>query len=305
MLKFHPLADLFPLMEGDEFKELCASIADGGLDKPIVRYEDKILDGRNRARACEKSGVKPRYEDYDGDDPLGFVMAANYHRRHLSASQRAMIFAEFTRLAAHRPRNVSGNNPLFSSEKEGENPIRGQNCPLSIGDAADAATVSKRTMKDARKVSENGTAATIKKVKAGKKSVSEAAAEIREKEKSTETKTKTPAQQLRAAADDFAGEVNRIAHQLDVLAQWAEGQKAAAETSPLGKTIHWLSVIENLRSTRKRLHQGRRVNTCPYCKGEGKDKSKACKGCDGTGSVTAVVYKAGCEAMGVPEEIEA
>jgi ParB-like chromosome segregation protein Spo0J len=47
-LEFHPLAEIFPLVEGQDFTELVADIREHGLHEPIVVYEDRILDGRNR-----------------------------------------------------------------------------------------------------------------------------------------------------------------------------------------------------------------------------------------------------------------
>jgi hypothetical protein len=56
-------------------------------------YEDKILDGRARYRACLQVRVTPTFREYEGDNPLGFVISANLVRRHLNESQRAMIAA--------------------------------------------------------------------------------------------------------------------------------------------------------------------------------------------------------------------
>lgn len=92
----HPLADLFPLIEGAEFDDLCASIkAEGQLD-PIVLFEGKVLDGRNRLRACEAVGVEPEFQKMEGsdEDARAYVLARNVCRRSLSTSQRALILAQ-------------------------------------------------------------------------------------------------------------------------------------------------------------------------------------------------------------------
>jgi hypothetical protein len=97
MRPFHPLADIFPLIEGDELDQLVSSIRQSrGPREPIILYEDKILDGRNRARACAALGIEPSYRPLrqcDGD-PLTFVVDKNLHRRHLDDRQRASVAAK-------------------------------------------------------------------------------------------------------------------------------------------------------------------------------------------------------------------
>ena len=93
-LEPHPLAAPFPLIEGEEFAELVEDLRKNGLLNPVVVYQDKILDGRNRERGCVEAEVTPGYVEYTGSDPLGFVIAANLRRRHLDAAQRAMIAAK-------------------------------------------------------------------------------------------------------------------------------------------------------------------------------------------------------------------
>lgn len=92
-MKFHPLAELFPLMEGEEFERLAADIKLNGLLEPIWTYEGKILDGRNRWLACQDAGVEPRFREYRGHSPVAFVIAMNIERRHLTATQKAAIGA--------------------------------------------------------------------------------------------------------------------------------------------------------------------------------------------------------------------
>jgi hypothetical protein len=89
----HPLCELFPPMNADDFAALTASLKEHGYDpaRPIITFEDKILYGANRWRACQALGITPKTMAYCGDNPLGFVVSANLARRHLDQSQRAMI----------------------------------------------------------------------------------------------------------------------------------------------------------------------------------------------------------------------
>lgn len=101
----HPAAELFPLMQGADFDAFVEDIRVSGQQEPVVLDADgRLLDGRNRARACTSLGLRITTRRYDGDDPMQFVISHNLHRRHLTDSQRAMIAAELATLAmGHRP----------------------------------------------------------------------------------------------------------------------------------------------------------------------------------------------------------
>ena len=91
--EFHELCKLLPSMQREEFTELVVDIKAYGLLEPIWLYEGKILDGRSRYQACLLAGVEPKFITWQGDHgtPLEFVVAKNLKRRHLTASQRAVI----------------------------------------------------------------------------------------------------------------------------------------------------------------------------------------------------------------------
>ena len=88
----HPAADLFPMVEGNEFRELCADVKERGLAQPITIWTDgTLLDGRNRLMACFETNQEVLIDEYLGADPVQFSLSANLHRRHLNAGQRAVV----------------------------------------------------------------------------------------------------------------------------------------------------------------------------------------------------------------------
>jgi ParB-like chromosome segregation protein Spo0J len=127
----HPAADLFPMVEGDEFRELCADIKKRGLAQPITIWTDgTLLDGRNRLMACFETHQEVVLDCYEGTDPVQFSLSANLHRRHLNQGQKAMvalkveeIFAEEAKerqrnagiKAVSRPRDESGKIQLMAN----------------------------------------------------------------------------------------------------------------------------------------------------------------------------------------------
>jgi N6-adenosine-specific RNA methylase IME4/ParB-like chromosome segregation protein Spo0J len=191
-LQFHPLADIFPLVEGAEFDELVADIREHGLHEPIVVFEDKILDGRNRYRACEAAGVEPTFTAYTGDDPIAYVVSLNLRRRHLDESQRAMVAAKLATLKL-------GDN----QHSEG----------LPIGRSSELLNVGERTVARAREVQEHGTPELVSAVERGAVSVS-AAADV----------ATLPVQEQREIVARGEGEILRAAQ--DIRARKAEIRRA-------------------------------------------------------------------------------
>lgn len=115
-MEYHEYANLFPMMNSEEIKQLCEDMRARGYDQtaPIVLCGGKILDGRNRQLAADTVGVKPNYIEFTGDDPLAFVIGHNLHRRHLNETQRAGVAAKLANLPGHRPGNKSPNLDTYS-----------------------------------------------------------------------------------------------------------------------------------------------------------------------------------------------
>ena len=66
--EFHAVADLF---QGGAFQTLVADIKKNGLREPIlIDREGRIVDGRNRYRACLEADVEPSFTEWKGQGPL-------------------------------------------------------------------------------------------------------------------------------------------------------------------------------------------------------------------------------------------
>ena len=90
-LEPHEAADAFPMMESGRFEELKADIEEKGLLVPITICEGRILDGRNRYKACRELGIEPSMRTFEGD-PWAYVWSMNGQRRDLVREQRYLIW---------------------------------------------------------------------------------------------------------------------------------------------------------------------------------------------------------------------
>ena len=89
----HPLAELMPTTDDSDYRRIRDDIRTHGQKTPIILFEGKILDGRTRYKACSELKIPPQITVFDGStlDALNLVARHNLYRRHLDASQKAIV----------------------------------------------------------------------------------------------------------------------------------------------------------------------------------------------------------------------
>ncbi len=90
---WHPASNVFALLEEDtdSFKALVSDIKEHGLNNAVALYQGKVLDGRNRIRACLVAGVVPdvyEWKPKKGQTPESWSASQNIYRRHLNTDQQ-------------------------------------------------------------------------------------------------------------------------------------------------------------------------------------------------------------------------
>jgi hypothetical protein len=183
-LELHPYCILFPACTAKELQTLTEDIRQNGLLDPIVLFDGKILDGRNRYMACQQSNTAIQTVEFTGDDPLAFVLSKNLHRRQLTESQRAAIAAEIANMSVGRnwrnsnSANLRNNNSLPEKELcQGDSDAT----RISQKEAAKIMNVSERSVSTAKKVLKEATPEVIQQVKEGKKTLHAALPERKQK----------------------------------------------------------------------------------------------------------------------------
>jgi ParB-like chromosome segregation protein Spo0J len=174
--EIHPLAELFPPMPDDQYQALKADIAENGQKEDIVFWQDKLVDGRHRLRACLELGVKPDMAELDdASDPYIYVISHNLHRRHLTESQRSMVAGKLATL----PRGGDRKSEDFKGSID---------TLKSIDDAASLLSVGRASVARAKQVIEHGSKAVVDAVESGEIPVSFAAKFVTEEpDKKTQT----------------------------------------------------------------------------------------------------------------------
>ncbi len=162
----HPLSAAFPDMDEEDFEDLLSSIKQHGQREPITIFENQVLDGWHRYRACEQLGIGPMTMEFEGKDPVSYVIDLNLNRRHLSPSQKALAVVTCSTWSTDgRPKNT----PYESTKTVPRGTVS-----KTSDEMAKEAGVGKRTINRAKEVVTKGDKDTIEKVKKGAMSLSEA-----------------------------------------------------------------------------------------------------------------------------------
>lgn len=179
-LQAHPAAELFPLLSGDEYESFKADIAERGLIEPIWLCEGKILDGRNRYRACNELGVEPKFLSYDGESPVAFAWSLNGKRRHLDKGQLAIIATKMLpplrEEAKKRQLAALSGVPVMSREPADE--PQNKHANMSVTKAAEIVGVGESLVQRADYLAKNAPE-MLEKVQAGEATINGAYTKVR------------------------------------------------------------------------------------------------------------------------------
>lgn len=200
-IEWHPAACIFPMMPDEDLQALADDIATHGLREPVVTFQGKVLDGRNRSAACVIAQVKPKTVEFRGtaSDALSFVWSKNRTRRHLSSSQAAIADAKRAQLDEEYQKAIAATvaeQPKGGRPKTGTNNCTGKKDTSVLTDSKRAASAgTNRTyIKPAEKI-----VATrpdlAEKIEQGKLTIPQATAEIKRTEKAAKLNQKAAAAQ--------------------------------------------------------------------------------------------------------------
>jgi ParB-like chromosome segregation protein Spo0J len=193
--KVHPAASLFPLLKGEAFDELVASIRQHGIRQPVVTLDGVLVDGRNRVRAVERLAEEGVTVDLaaielslpEGESVADWVRSTNIVRRHLTADVRAVIVSQLAPMIeaenAERQKHSQfqkgeSGNPTGQATTESSSPVprdrKAADARSTVGQVAEKANVSMHKARQAtalQKAINDGTAspADADAVIAGKK----------------------------------------------------------------------------------------------------------------------------------------
>lgn len=105
-MKRLPFAHCFPELTKSEYDQLSALIEERGVEEPIIRNGDTIIDGWNRYSIARSLGIAYPVKQFEGGDILSFVIAAQRSARDWLPSQERKIAAALCKELPHRANDI-------------------------------------------------------------------------------------------------------------------------------------------------------------------------------------------------------
>ena len=170
----------FPEMSKEHFNNLKNDIIVNGYDKtfPVYIYEDKIIDGWNRYKACKELNIEPNFKEFKGDkkEAVVFILRTN-NRRDLTPYQRSIIALEYAPYFEEKAKE---------KQKEGGGAVRQKSDKAVIDtkkELSKIGNVSHDTIARVKKIQEKATEEIKAKLATGEVSINAAYKEIKKEEK--------------------------------------------------------------------------------------------------------------------------
>lgn len=169
--------NIFPEMLEEDFQRLKKDIHENGYDVkyPIWLYEDQILDGWNRQRACNELKVQPIYKHFEGTEieAIEFVMRTN-KRRNLNSTQWACVAVEAEELIAalkEAAKERQGTRTDLTSDKK-LSEVKNEHENKTAHKLAEAFNTNRTYINEAAKLKEQAPE-KFEQLKKGEKTISE------------------------------------------------------------------------------------------------------------------------------------
>ena len=195
----HALSQVFPVANNEEFALLKSSIKEVGLLEPILIARDSdtmVIDGWNRLRACQEDNLEATFKTVDADaDLYSVTIALNIARRHLTASQKALIAGQLAQVSVGRHYSLATSNNPGSYRPNLDDKNQGESRPhfdgfepgssadespgvtppvLTLAQTSEMLGISRSTAAKGKAIANSGNPELIESVKSGAFSLDEA-----------------------------------------------------------------------------------------------------------------------------------
>jgi len=236
----HPACEKWPWPSDAEFNKLVEDIRANGLINDIwITGDGALLDGKVREKACSVAGVEPRFQTYQGDDPVGFSISQNARRRHMGHNELAFLVEELAALE-------NGSNQHIKRVLQPKDPHHAR----TTANAAKLAGIGMSSVESARAIKRYGTPNVIDLAKTGQVSLRPAASFVRHtpKEEQEQADVRTIMQKGTAISE-------RSRHQAAPTTEKPARKSIASIESTKDTTVTVSEVIEALRPLVRRVKE--------------------------------------------------